>query len=183
MPPAGELDGRVRDDLVGRGAARVVGLLWDGAHSGTLLRLAADGVLPTVDRLLTHGCALAGGAVAEFPSLTLVNHTSVLTGVGPGRHGVVGNAYRDREQGGALVVPNDPATWHRTAELYRPGVRTLFELVAASRPGARTASVNEMTERGADASTFALVRAALAAGRDRRPGDGRFVRRPGASAT
>ena len=34
--------------------------------------------------------------MAEFPSLTLVNHTSMLTGVGPGRHGVVGNVYWDR---------------------------------------------------------------------------------------
>jgi hypothetical protein len=68
-------------------------------------------------------------------------------------------------------VPNDAATWHRTGELYREGVTTLFEAVTAARPGARTASVNEMTERGSWASTFALVRAALEAGEAADPGE------------
>ena len=154
------LDGRARTDLVAPGAKHVIGLLWDGGHPGSLLDLALTGVLPSVQRLLARGLALTGGAVAEFPSLTLVNHTSALTGVGPGRHGVVGNVYWDRHHG-RRVVPNDAATWHRTSELYRDGVTTLFEAVAAARPGVRTASVNEMTERGAWASTFALVRAAL----------------------
>jgi len=165
-----QLDGVVRDDLVERGAAYVIGLLWDGGHPGALLDLAARGELPAVARLLERGCALTGGAVAEFPSLTLVNHTSMLTGVGPGRHGVVGNVYYDRAEG-ARVVPNDAATWHRTSELYRDGVTTLFEAVAAARPGVRTASVNEMTERGAWASTFALVRAALSTGEAVDPGE------------
>ncbi|MFN8167734.1 MAG: alkaline phosphatase family protein [Candidatus Nanopelagicales bacterium] len=164
------LDGVVRDDLVERGAQRVIGLLWDGGHPGSLLDLAGRGELPNVSRLLEHGCALTGGAVAEFPSLTLVNHTSMLTGVGPGRHGVVGNVYWDRELG-QRVVPNDAATWHRTGELYRDGVTTLFEAVAAARPGVRTASVNEMTERGSWASTFALVRAALEQGGTADPGE------------
>ncbi len=164
------LDGVVRDDLVGRGAAYVVGLLWDGAHAGSLLELAAQGELPNVARLLERGCALTGGAVAEFPSLTLVNHTSMLTGVGPGRHGVVGNVYWDRAES-RQVVPNDPATWHRTHELYRDGVMTLFEAVLGARPDARTACVNEMTERGSWASTFALVRAALTSGDSVDPGE------------
>ncbi|MGE0819494.1 MAG: alkaline phosphatase family protein [Candidatus Nanopelagicales bacterium] len=163
------LDGVARTDLVEPGARFVIGLLWDGGHPGSLLDLASRGELPAVARLLDRGCALAGGAVAEFPSLTLVNHTSALTGVGPGRHGVVGNVYWDRDLG-ERVVPNDAATWHRTAELYRPGVRTLFETVADARPGVRTASVNEMTERGAWASTFALVRAALSSGDSVDPG-------------
>ena len=164
------LDGVVRDDLVQRGAAYVIGLLWDGGHPGSLLDLAERGHLPNVARLLERGCALSGGAVAEFPSLTLVNHTSILTGVGPGRHGVVGNVYWDREQA-RQVVPNDAATWHRTGELYRDGVTTLFEAVQRARPGVRTASVNEMTERGSWASTFALVRAALASGESVDPGE------------
>lgn len=155
------LDGVIRDDLVTRGAAHVVGLLWDGAHPASLLRWAQEGLLPNVARLLDRGCWLTGGAVAEFPSVTLVNHTSALTGVGPGRHGVVGNVYYDREQG-RRVVPNDPATWHRTGELYRDGIATLFEVVGRAVPGALTASVCEMTDRGATESTFALVRAALA---------------------
>jgi len=165
-----DLDGTARTDLVEPGAPHVIGLLWDGGHPGSLLDLALRGVLPNVQRLLARGCALLGGAVAEFPSLTLVNHTSALTGVGPGRHGVVGNVYWDRHHG-RRVVPNDAATWHKTSELYREGVVTLFEAVSDARPGVRTASVNEMTERGAWASTFALVRAALSSGESVDPGE------------
>ncbi len=164
------LDGVPRTDLVEPGAAHVIGLLWDGGHVGSLIDLALRGELPNVARLLRHGCALTGGAVAEFPSLTLVNHTSMLTGVGPGRHGVVGNVYWDRHEG-RRVVPNDAATWHKTSELYRDGVTTLFEAVLAHRPDVRTASVNEMTERGAWASTFGLVRAALSSGESADPGE------------
>jgi hypothetical protein len=165
-----DLDGSILDQFVAPGATNVIGLLWDGAHPGTLLELAQHGDLPGVARLLERGCALDGGAVAEFPSLTLVNHTSMLTGVGPGRHGVVGNVYFDRDTG-QRVVPNDPATWHRVSELYRPGVMTLFEAVTDARPGVRTASVNEMTEQGSWASTFALIRAALANGDTADPGE------------
>lgn len=165
-----QLDGVVRDDLVERSATYVLGLLWDGGHPGSLLDLAARGELPGIARLLARGCALSGGAVAEYPSLTLVNHTSMLTGVGPGRHGVVGNVYYDRDTE-QRVVPNDAATWHRVFELYRPGVQTLFEAVTAARPDIRTVSVNEMTERGSWASTFGLVRVALANGEAADPGE------------
>ncbi|HET7476719.1 MAG TPA: alkaline phosphatase family protein [Dermatophilaceae bacterium] len=145
----------------------VVGMLWDGAHCGELLRLAEGGELRGVARLLDRGVALRGGAVAEFPSVTLTNHASILTGVGPGRHGVLGNVFYDRETG-ERVVPNDAATWHRSAQWLRPGVRTVFELVntavaTGTGPGGadtpRTAAVDEAVDRGADYSTMALVRA------------------------
>ena len=155
------LTGGSYDDMDGRpvphvrpGARYVVGLLWDGAPSGELLALAQDGTLPNVGRLLARGCALRGGAIAEFPSVTLVNHTCALTGVGPGRHGIVNNAYYDRvtrEQ----VVANSSATWHRASEWLRPGVRTVFERLPE---GTRSACVNEPIDAGATYSTFALVR-------------------------
>lgn len=156
------LDGRARTELAEPGAAYVVGLLWDGTPSADLLHLAGTGRLPNVARLLERGVALRGGALAEFPSVTLTNHTSALTGVGPGRHGVVGNVYYDRDTG-QRVVPNDATTWHRSAEWLRPGVRTVFEHVAAARPGAVTASVDDPVDRGATYSTMALLRAQGAA--------------------
>ncbi|WP_088281318.1 alkaline phosphatase family protein [Kineosporia sp. A_224] len=158
------LDGHALEALVDEGAGRwVVGILWDGAHCSELLHLAASGELPGVARLLAHGTALAGGAVAEFPSITLCNHTSALTGVGPGRHGVLGNVFYDRATG-ERVVPNDETTWHRSAEWLRPGVATVFETLAAARPGAFTACVDEAVERGAGYSTMQLVRAQAGAG-------------------
>jgi hypothetical protein len=157
------LDGRpltayVEDLRIGR--RRMVGILWDGAHCGDLLALAEGGELPGVARLIERGVALRGGAVAQFPSVTLTNHTSILTGVGPGRHGVLGNVFFDRATG-ERVIPNDATTWHRSAEWLRPSVRTVFEMVndfVPQRDSPRTASVNEAIDRGADYGTMAVLR-------------------------
>jgi predicted AlkP superfamily pyrophosphatase or phosphodiesterase len=148
----GGLDGHALVDLLVPGAKHVVGLLWDGCNSNSLYALAKSGDLPNVQRLLGNGCALQGGAIAEFPSVTLVNHTSALTGVGPGVHGIVNNAYFDRRSA-AQVLTNNAATWHRWAEWLTPGVRTAFERVDGP-----TACVNEPVDSGADYSTFDLVR-------------------------
>ena len=156
----GDADGP-GDDARPGGRRRVVGILWDGAHCGELLAMAEAGRLPGIARLVERGLALRGGAVAEFPSVTLTNHTSILTGVGPGRHGVLGNVYYDRATG-QQVVPNDAETWHRSAEWLRPGVRTVFEMVNDRVPqgdSPRTASVDEAIDRGADYGTMALLRA------------------------
>ena len=141
-------------DLAVPGAEHVVGLLWDGAPCADVLALATSGALPNVARLLANGLALRGGAVAEFPSVTLVNHTCALTGVGPGVHGIVNNAFYDRDTG-ERVVPNSPDTWHRAMDWLRPGVRTVFERLPA---GATSACVNDPVDVGATYSTFALVR-------------------------
>ncbi len=156
------LDGRVLAAYLDGTAPRaVVGVLWDGGHCGEVLHLAESGELPAVARLIERGVALRGGAVAQFPSITLTNHTSILTGVGPGRHGVLGNVYYDRATG-ERVVPNDESTWHRSSEWLRPGVRTVFEMVADTFPyagPARTACIDEAIDRGADYSTMQLIRA------------------------
>jgi phosphonoacetate hydrolase len=137
--------------FVRRTGGPVVGLLWDGAQCGDLLAQAAG--LPAISRLLARGVALRGGAIAEFPSVTLVNHTCALTGVGPGRHGIVNNAFFDRASG-EQVVPNSSATWHSSMDWLRPGVETVFQRV----PGT-TACVNDPVDVGADYSTFQLIRA------------------------
>lgn len=147
-------------DLVTPDARHVVGLLWDGAQCDDLLAQAASGELPNVARLLARGFALRGGAIAEFPSVTLVNHTSALTGVGPGRHGIVNNAFYDRILG-EQVVPNSSGSWHRAMDWMRPGVRTVFERLPA---GATSACINEPVDTGATYSTFALVRDSGSAG-------------------
>ena len=152
---SGAWDGVPLYDVIEPGARHVLGLLWDGVNSNDLLKLAADGKLPNVARLLDRGCALAGGAIAEFPSVTLVNHTSALCGVGPGRHGIVGNVFYDRASG-TRYLANDSSTWHRACDLLRPGVSTVFEVCE----GLSTACVNEPIDRGAGYSTFELIRQA-----------------------
>ena len=147
-----DMDGAALVDVVVPEARHVVGLLWDGCNSNSLYALAQAGVLPNVARLLAQGCAFRGGSIAEFPSVTLVNHTSALTGVGPGRHGIVNNAYFDRRSA-VQVLTNNAATWHRWSEWLAPGVRTAFERVDGP-----TASVNEPVDTGTAYSTFRLVR-------------------------
>ena len=126
---------------------RVVGILWDGAP---LRRPAAPGRGRGAARR-ARGSIERGRRPARrrrgrsSPSVTLTNHTSILTGIGPGRHGVLGNVFYDRATG-ERVVPNDESTWHRSAEWLRPRVRTVFEMVndhvdSAGRP--RTACVDE----------------------------------------
>ena len=100
------------DDLVAPAARHVVALLWDGANCSDLLNMAAAGELPHVARLIERGVALTGGVVAEFPSVTLANHTSALTGVGPGVHGILANEFVDRPTN-QTVYANDETTWHR----------------------------------------------------------------------
>ena len=142
------------DDLVVPAARHVVALLWDGANCSDLLDLVAAGELPQVARLLERGLALAGGVVAEFPSVTLANHTSALTGVGPGVHGILANEFVDRPTN-QIVYANDETTWHRACDLLRPGVPTLWDVLGGERS---TACVNEPVDRGAGYSTLALVR-------------------------
>ena len=159
------LDGRVLRTYLGAESLaepKVIGILWDGAHCGDLLHLAQSGELPGVARLLGNGMALRGGAVAHFPSVTLTNHTSILTGLGPGRHGVLGNVFYDRASG-EQVVANDASTWHRSAQWLRPAARTVFEMVNSQVPprdSPRTACVNEAIDRGADYSTMSMIRQA-----------------------
>ena len=142
------LDGVARSDLAEPGARFVVGILSDGAHCSDLLHLAQSGELPHVKRLLDRGLALTGGAVAAFPSVTLCNHTCALTGLGPGRHGILGNVFYDRKLG-QTVLANDETTWHRSADWLRPAVRTVFETLAAQHPGVFTACIDEPIDRGA----------------------------------
>ena len=149
-----DMDGAALVDVLVPEADHVIGLLWDGCNSNSLYALAKAGELPNVARLLERGCAFVGGAIAEFPSVTLVNHTCALTGVGPGVHGIVNNAYFDRTTA-AQRLTNDARTLHRWGEWLAPGVQTVFERVDGS-----TACVNEPADAGADYSTFDLVRSA-----------------------
>ncbi|MFN2624984.1 MAG: alkaline phosphatase family protein, partial [Mycobacteriales bacterium] len=69
----------------------------------------------------------------------------------------VNNVFFDRAAG-VRVAANESATWHRAVDLLRPGVETVFEAIARSRPDASTACVNEMFDRGAGYSTFVIIR-------------------------
>lgn len=142
------LDDRERPD-------RVVVFLWDGTNANELHAMAEAGELPAVARLRASGSWLEHGLIASFPSVTLANHATAITGLHPGSHGILHNEYYDRARR-RRVLTNAPDVWHLAREELRPEAETLFEAVA--RAGGTTAAVNEPVDRGAGYATFDLLR-------------------------
>jgi phosphonoacetate hydrolase len=153
-------DGQVLDDLLdpsAPGPDHVVGFLWDGTNANVLYDMVAQGEAPNVARLLEMGVALGHGAMASLPSVTLANHTTILTGAHPGHHGILHNAWYDKASG-QQVITNSPATWPWAMQTLSPAVETIHQAVHRNWPGAFTVSVNEPCDSGADHSIFDQVR-------------------------
>lgn len=151
-------DGVVLDDLLtGSGASHVVVMLWDGTNANVLYDLAERGLAPSVARLMDMGTTYRGGAIASMPTVTLANHTTILTGSHPGHHGILHNAWIDRATG-AQVVTNSPSTWSTSMQWLRPGVETVHHAVHRFFPGSVSVSINEPCDAGADYSIFELMR-------------------------
>lgn len=176
-------DGDVLHELIDPASAppaHVVGFLWDGCNPNVLYDAAANGDAPNVARLMAMGTTFAHGAMSSLPTVTLANHTSVLTGLHPGHHGILHNAWFDRASG-TQVITNSPQTWHNAASYLFPRVETLHHAVHRVFPSACTVSINEPTDAGADFSTFDYVRRGVALERPPAPdelpnADQRFVR-------
>ncbi len=90
--------------------------------------------MPTIRRLAREG-ARAEGLLCSFPTVTWPNHTTLVTGVHPGRHGVIGNDYFDRSQ--QKVVPLLLDLHFDKDEIVK--VPTIYDL--AHRAGLKTAAV------------------------------------------
>jgi predicted AlkP superfamily pyrophosphatase or phosphodiesterase len=63
--------------------------------------------MPTLRKLAKEG-AVAKGMITSFPSVTWPSHTSLITGVEPARHGVIGNAVWSRKLDRQLTYIGDP---------------------------------------------------------------------------
>jgi phosphonoacetate hydrolase len=153
-------DGEVRADaldLAAGPARHVVLFLFDGTNPNVLHDMAARGELPNVARLMEMGTAYEHGAMAGLPTVTLANHTSIVTGRLPGHHGILHNAWYDRRTG-EQVITNSNATWPTAMSHCVPGVDSIHDAVHRAHPEAFTASVNEPCDVGADYSTFHFFR-------------------------
>src|SRR5947208_1890609 len=101
--------------------------------------MADAGEAPNVARLMAMGTTFGHGAVASLPTVTLANHTAILTGAHPGHHEILHNAWYDRA-GGRQVITNSPATWATAMRWLGSGVDTIHSAVprtwAVDRAGA-----------------------------------------------
>jgi hypothetical protein len=151
-------DGRILSEVVDERERpeRVVAFLWDGTNANVLQAMADAGELPNVARLMGEGTTFGHGLIASFPSVTLANHTTAITGVHPGHHGVLHNAYYDRATR-RQIITNAPQTWHMARDEIAADVETIFEAVTRSGLGF-VAAVDEPADRGADYSTFDFLR-------------------------
>lgn len=91
--------------------------------------------LPTIRQLAREGAVVDGGMRVSNPAVTWPNHTSLVTGVRPEKHGVLANGVLVRGAVGAPVIV-DPK--QDKAALVR--VRTLYD--AAHAAGLTTAEIN-----------------------------------------
>lgn len=129
---------------VGLGAAEprptVVLVSVDGLPADYFANPAA--AMPTLRRMARNG-ARAERMRAVFPTVTWPNHTSLVTGVSPARHGVVGNLYYDRAARKEIELIWDPV--FDQGEIVK--VPTIYDV--AHRAGLKTAGISWPGSRNA----------------------------------
>lgn len=117
----------------------------DGLDIGRLDEMVAAGELPNIERRFVRGGARVRNAIGAMPSDTYPNSVSLITGVLPGHHGIVGNRWFDRY---SLQM-----AYYITAETFRDSNRhfqnsTIYEILSDQF----TVSVQCHTFRGATLS-------------------------------
>ena len=152
----------MRHDVLDPAAGRprhVVGFLFDGANPNVLYDLAA--ARRGAERRPPHrdGHGLRVRRDGGLPTVTLANHTSILTGRLPGHHGILHNAWYDRARG-EQIITNSQATWPWAMQHLVPGSSRSARRRPADVARARfTARCNEPCDLDAGYSTFGYFRA------------------------
>src|SRR3954452_14764003 len=100
--------------------------------------------MPTIRKLAAEG-ARAASMRASDPTVTWTNHTTLVTGVSPAKHGVLANNYFDRLKGEKVTLIWDPVFDKDEAVK----VPTLYDLAKAA--GLKTAGVRWPATRNARA--------------------------------
>lgn len=99
--------------------------------------------LPTIRKLAREGAIVDGGMIVSNPSVTWPNHTTLVTGVRPEKHGVLANGVLVR---GPIGVPVTVDADRDQRELVR--IPTIVD--AAHAAGLSTAEVNWPCTRGSN---------------------------------
>jgi len=151
-------DGKVDQRLLSNeGANQAIVFLFDGLNPNMLIDALRVGLAPNIASVLSRGTCYREGSIASLPTVTLPNHTTILTGLHPGHHGILSNQWHDRSSGelhNLLDVPQ----MIRACDHLLPGVETLFEVIARNDPAAFTGTTYEYADRGATWSTYGELR-------------------------
>lgn len=115
--------------------------------------------IPAMRRLAAEG-ARADGMIASLPTVTWPNHTTLVTGVTPAKHGVLGNSVLDRKTQQIIPLVVDPV-FNKDELVKAP---TVYDV--AKQAGLKTAALIWPASRGAstldwtipDVGTLALVK-------------------------
>jgi predicted AlkP superfamily pyrophosphatase or phosphodiesterase len=105
--------------------------------------------MPTIRALAADG-ARASMMKASTPTVTWPNHTTLVTGVAPAKHGVVGNNYFDRAAGKKVALISDPV--FDKDEIVK--VPTIYDLANAA--GMRTTAIRWPATRNAKALDWTI---------------------------
>ena len=105
--------------------------------------------MPTI-RALAAGGARAASMRPCAPTVTWPNHTTLVTGVTPARHGVVGNNYLDRATGRKVTLILDPV--YDKDQIVK--VPTIYDLAKAA--GLKTAALRWPATRNAHALDWTI---------------------------
>jgi predicted AlkP superfamily pyrophosphatase or phosphodiesterase len=105
--------------------------------------------MPTLRRLAREG-ARADGMVCSFPTVTWPNHTTLVTGVVPAKHGVIGNSFYDRAK--QETVPFIPDPLFDKDEIVK--APTIYDVAHAA--GLKTAAIVWPATRNAKTLDFTV---------------------------
>jgi len=98
--------------------------------------------MPTIRQLAAEGVR-ATDMKCSMPTVTWPNHTTLVTGVNPAKHGVIGNNYFDREKGQSVTLITDPI-FNKDEIVKAP---TIYDVAKAA--GLKTAAIIWPASRGA----------------------------------
>jgi predicted AlkP superfamily pyrophosphatase or phosphodiesterase len=119
----------------------------DGLAAGYLDDPAAP--LPHLRQLASEG-AVARGMITACPSVTWPSHVTLITGVWPSRHGVIGNSVFDRQKNRIVTYIGDPELTKSQA------VRAVTLYDVLHRSGRSSASIIWPCSSGADSLRWVI---------------------------
>ncbi|HSI12232.1 MAG TPA: ectonucleotide pyrophosphatase/phosphodiesterase [Chthoniobacter sp.] len=134
-------------------ALLVPALALDPAADRIVVLISVDGLahyyfddakaeMPTIRQLAAEGVR-AQKMKVSMPTVTWPNHTTLVTGVNPGKHGVIGNSYLDRATGKVISLLPDPL-FNKDEIVKTP---TVYDV--AKGAGLKTAAIIWPASRGA----------------------------------